>query len=79
MPYLIMAILGGALGLYLVQSGRVTSRRLIGIGYAVIGGLLGIFILRAVVGVLGPVGALIGAVAGAVIVLWIAKQTGPKD
>ena len=78
-PYLIMAIIGGALGLYLVRSGRVSTRGLSGGTYAFLGGLLGIFVLRAVLGVLGPVGALIGAVAGAVLVLWAAKAMDSGD
>ena len=79
MPYLIMAIIGGALGLYLVRSGRVSTRGLSGGTYAFLGGLLGIFVLRAVLGVLGPVGALIAAVAGAVLVLWAAKALDGGD
>ncbi len=79
MPYLIMAIIGGALGLYLVRSGRVSTRGLSGGTYAFLGGLLGILILRAVLGVLGPVGALIGAVAGAVLVLWAARALDGGD
>ena len=79
MPYLIMAIIGGALGLYLVQTGRVTSRRLVWGMYAVIGALLGIFVLRAVVGAMGPLGALIGATTGAVVLLWLGRSMGPKE
>ncbi len=79
MPYLIMAIIGGALGLYLVRSGRVSTRGMAGGTYAFLGGLLGILVLRAVLGVLGPVGALIGAVAGAVLVLWAAKALDGGD
>jgi hypothetical protein len=79
MPYLIMAIIGGAVGLYLVHTGRVTTRGLMGAAYAFLGGLLGIFLLRAALGALGPVGALIGAVTGAVVLLWAAKSLDRSD
>ena len=79
MTYLIMAIIGGALGLYLVHSGRVTTRGLMGAAYAFLGGLLGIFLLRAVLGALGPIGALIGAVTGAVLLLWAARSLDRRD
>lgn len=80
MPLLIAVLVGGALGLVLVQSGRITSPRLIAGFYAVLGGILGIFILRFVMGGLGPVGAIIGATAGAAILLYAAQSlSGPKD
>ena len=80
MLYLIAIVVGGALGLYLVQSGRITSPRLVSGFYAVLGGILGIMILRFLLGGLGPIGAIIGATVGAMILLFAAQQiSGPKD
>lgn len=76
MLYLWAALIGGVIAIVLVQSGMVTSRRLAAVAYALIGGALGILVLRFAVGGMGLVGGIVGATAGAVLLLYLAKSFG---
>ncbi|MEO0990844.1 MAG: hypothetical protein AAFX00_07850 [Pseudomonadota bacterium] len=70
MPILLIAVLGGAIGLYLVATNRVNTQRIVLFSVAVLGAGLGIYTLRALSLISGPVGALMAATAGAALLLW---------
>ena len=79
MAPLIVVLIGAGIALILVQTGVVTSTRLISAIYAILGGVLGIMILRFIVGPLGPISGIIGAVLGAVILLYFARPKSKGD
>lgn len=79
MPLFLAILAGTAIAAILVWSGLVTSSRMITAVYGVLGGLLGVIILRFIVGPLGIVGAVIAAAIGAVVLLWVAKKAARSD
>ncbi len=74
MPILIAILVGAAIAIVLVRSGLVTARILVATMYSVLGAIIGFMVLRYIIGPLGPVGAGIGAVAGAVVLLFLAQR-----
>lgn len=78
MPILVLAVVGGLFGLWLFRSGRITGELIMATFYAVAGAALGILLLR-LVAETGPLGAVIAAIAGAVVLLYIARRAGRKN
>jgi len=79
MPIVLLAVVGGVLGLLIFQWGRITGDRLLALFYAVAGAALGVMIVARVAGALGPVGLVLAGAAGAVVVLYLAKITGRRE
>ena len=79
MPILMLAVVGGVLGLLIFQWGRITGEKLLAVFYAVSGALLGVILLTRLAASTGPVGAVLSAVAGAVVVLYLARISGKRD
>jgi len=78
MPIMLLAVVGGVLGLWLFQTGRITGELLMATFYAVAGAALGILLLR-LVAETGIAGAVVAAVIGAVVLLWLARRSGRGD
>ena len=79
MPILIAVLLGAALVIVLVRSGLITTPLLLHAAYGVLGGILGIMILRFLIGPLGLAGAIIGALIGGVVILTFVRQAEIKQ
>lgn len=77
MPILVLAVVGGVFGLWLIRSGRITGEVIMATFYAVAGAALGILLLR-LVAETGLVGGAIAAVAGAVVLLYLVQRSGRK-
>ena len=73
MPYLLVVIAGALIAIVLVRMGVVNSKNLASAGYGVLGGVLGIMVLRFLIGPLGIIGGVIGAIVGAALVLYGAR------
>ncbi|MEM8632738.1 MAG: hypothetical protein AAGF74_16020 [Pseudomonadota bacterium] len=78
MPILMIAVIGGAIGLYVFLNYPVTQKHIAYTAIALIGAGLGFYILRGLF-VLGPVTAILGAAGGAVLLLWAFTYFGRKD
>ncbi len=75
MPVLLIVVLVGVgIALLLVRSGYVTSELLISGVYGVLGAVLGLMILRYLVGPLGIYGGIVGAGIGAVVLLFLMRR-----
>ena len=74
MPRLIAVLVGSVIAIVLVRTGIVTSSLLLSLAYAALGGILGIMILRFLVGPMGLTGGIIGAVLGAAVILVLLRR-----
>ncbi|MEM6635961.1 MAG: hypothetical protein AAF667_08730 [Pseudomonadota bacterium] len=79
MPLAVIAILGGAIGLALLLGGRITGRQITTVGFAAAGAALAVMTLRGLSLISGPIGLAISAFVGAVLMLWVMRQTRGED
>ena len=79
MPIVMLAVVGGVLGLLLYQWGRITGQQILAAFYAVAGAALGIMLATRLGGALGPLSLVLAATAGAIIVLYVAVRLSRPD
>lgn len=74
MPIVWLIIVGTAAGFIATRLLRIQVDLITTIGIGIVGALLGGLLLQVAAGVLGMLGGLVGAVAGAMLVIWIWQQ-----
>lgn len=78
MPVLWLLIVGAAAGLFATRVMKVDAGLLATVAVGMAGALIGGLVLRVLIAVTGALAGLVGAVLGAMLLLWFWKRFGPR-
>lgn len=78
MPVVFLIILGAAAGFLATRFMKVETDVITTVAIGIAGALIGGFVLRLVLSFLGMLSGLVGAVLGAMALIWLWQAYGPK-
>lgn len=78
MPVVFLIILGAAAGFLATRFMKVETDVITTVAIGITGALIGGFLLRLVLSFLGMLSGLVGAVLGAMALIWLWQAYGPK-
>ncbi len=78
MPVLAMIIIGAAAGFFATRMMKINSNVVTTVSIGVLGAILGSGVLRLILVIGGWMAGFVGAVLGAMILIWLWQKYGPK-
>jgi len=78
MPVLLLAIIGAAAGFIATRVMKLEANVITTISIGVLGALLGGLVLRVLLTIVGWAAGFVGAVLGAMLLIWLWRTYGPK-
>ncbi len=79
MSVVFLIIIGAAAGFLATRFMKIETDVITTVAIGVAGALLGGFLLRGLLTVLGMLSGLVGAVLGAIVLIWLWQRFGPKS
>jgi uncharacterized membrane protein YeaQ/YmgE (transglycosylase-associated protein family) len=79
MALLGIIIIGAAAGLFATRLMRIEAGLIPTVAVGVLGALVGGLLLRALASLMGWAAGFVGAVLGAMLLIWLWKQVGPRN
>ncbi|MCX7888511.1 MAG: GlsB/YeaQ/YmgE family stress response membrane protein [Rhodobacteraceae bacterium] len=78
MGFLAMIIIGAAAGLFATRLMRVEADLVTTVALGALGAVIGGLVLRALIAMAGLLSGFVGAVLGAMLVVWLWQRYGPR-
>lgn len=78
MPIIALIIVGAAAGFIATRAMRLEADMLTTIGIGILGALVGGLALRILLTITGWMAGFVGAVLGAMVLIWLWRQYGPR-
>jgi uncharacterized membrane protein YeaQ/YmgE (transglycosylase-associated protein family) len=79
MPVLLLIIIGAAAGFLATRMMKMEANVVVTIAIGVFGALIGGLVLRILLTITGWAAGFVGAVLGAMLLIWLWRQYGPKS